>query len=115
MLLLRLVKNVTPRGYFFMYKRWNLPPSNRYKTYGEAKNRIKHLIKNGTRKERAAIYIHFIEVIVGFVFLVVAMRYIFFMNFDFNYITQYFYLILLFSLPLLLLLPARWFLGKTLR
>lgn len=114
-LLLRLVKNVSSRKYFFKYRIWNLPPSNRYKTYGEAKSRIKHLIKNGTLREKMAIYMHFIEPIFLFVVLVIIMQYTFFMNLDFTYLTHFFYLILFVVSPLLLFEPARWFLGKTLR
>ena len=88
-ILLRLVKDFYLDELYFNYLPWNLAPSNRYKTYGEAKNRIKHLIKNGTLKEKTAIYMSFpssflIFICMGIFFFLLVSPYFISWDFLFN-------------------------------
>ena len=55
-LLLRLSKDTTFRTSRFNLNVRKLPNSNRYTKYGEAKARIKHLIKKGSTREKTAIF-----------------------------------------------------------
>ncbi len=55
-ILLRLSKEADFGNLLFTLRPWKLPPLDCYKTYGEAKNRIKDLFKNGTKKEKLAVY-----------------------------------------------------------
>jgi hypothetical protein len=55
-LLLRLSKDATLRDLRFIARASKLPDSTRYRNYGEAKARIKHLIRKGTRREKTAIF-----------------------------------------------------------
>lgn len=69
-LLFRLTKEAEFRTLLTTFRGWKLPPSNRYKTYGEAKNRIRQIIKNGSIKERAAIFLLFTSYFLIFIVLV---------------------------------------------
>ncbi|MEM3593145.1 MAG: hypothetical protein QXS27_00285 [Candidatus Jordarchaeaceae archaeon] len=55
-ILLRLSKEAEYGRLLFTLRTWKLPPSNRYKTYGEAKKRIREIFRNGTPKEKHAIH-----------------------------------------------------------
>ncbi len=54
--LLRLLKEAEFRDLLFTLRTWRLPSSNRYKTYGEAKKRMREILRNGTPKEKLAVY-----------------------------------------------------------
>lgn len=55
-ILLKLSKDTDFGRLLFTLRTWKLPPSNLYKTYGEAKKRISEIFRNGTPKEKHALY-----------------------------------------------------------
>lgn len=55
-ILLRLSREAEFGRLLFTFRTWKLPSSNRYKTYGEAKKRICEIFRNGTPKEKHALY-----------------------------------------------------------
>ncbi len=108
-LIFRLAKEAEFSTLMVTFRSWRLPPSNRYKTYGEAKNRIRQIIKNGSIKEKSAVFMMYACGFLFFIFLVV---YLFNLSgilpisLSFNFV--------LISV-LLFLLFCQWFVWKTIR
>jgi hypothetical protein len=109
-LIFRLAKEAEFSTLMVTFRGWRLPPSNRYKTYGEAKNRIRQIIKNGSIKEKSAVFMMYA---CGFLFFIVLVVYLFSLSgilptglSSFNFVL----------LPVLLfLLFCQWFVWKTIR
>ncbi|MGQ9722971.1 MAG: hypothetical protein ACUVXA_16810, partial [Candidatus Jordarchaeum sp.] len=107
-ILFRFSKEAKFRDLLFTIRTWKLPPSDRYKTYGEAKKRIKDIFKNGTKKEKLAVY----TLIIGYLlFYPILITYTFILADILPYNLFYFIFILL--LILLLILKIQRFVWKT--
>jgi hypothetical protein len=71
-LLFCLSKDASSRKRSSAIPPWKLPNSNLYKNYGEAKTRIKHLIRKGTTTEKTVIYAMSPCILVGIYLVIIA-------------------------------------------